>query len=254
MNLFLKGSIILSSHVLLLCSKLLSPKIQAKKNLVTLATNLQLLKKKCKNTMKESVLVVIDVEVQEEELEVEQEEVVVEDVALEEVIEEVIEEVDPKLVMYLKQKEYSRENPRIEMKTEMKTEMLQEQEEKEDHIVEQILIKMVSVKEATATKDQEVKDTTRVKNLKVNTKETMDKMKEVQAVEPEVNQEITTTIKIDQEEMELKVVTTMRVKPEEEEVVLDHKLVMTDQPEVDQEVELLEAELLEVTVLVEEEP
>jgi len=57
-------------------------------------------------------------------------------------------------------------------------------------------------------------------------------------VEPKVGQELITTIKIDQEEMELKVVTTMRVELEEETEVPDHKLLMTNQPIVELEEEI----------------
>ena len=133
--------------------------------------------------------------------------------------------------------------------------MIKELEEKEDQIVDKILTKILIVKEVTAIKDQEVKESTMtVINHQVDT---MDKMKEEQDVEPEVVQELTTTIKIDQEEEELKVVTTMKVEPEEESEVLDHKLLLTDQPEVDLVEELQEAmvlveELQEAMVLVEE--
>lgn len=57
-------------------------------------------------------------------------------------------------------------------------------------------------------------------------------------MEPKVGQELITTIKIDQEEMELKVVTTMRVELEEETEVPDHKLLMTNQPIVELEEEI----------------
>jgi hypothetical protein len=57
-------------------------------------------------------------------------------------------------------------------------------------------------------------------------------------VEPEVAQELITTIKIDQEEVELKVVTSMRVELEEVTEALDHKLLMTNQSLVEQEVEV----------------
>lgn len=202
-----------------------------------------MLKVKYKNTMKENVLVVKDVVVQEEEPEVDKEEVVVEVVAIEEVI--IVAEVKP--MMYLEIKKNLMGYPKLEMKTEV----VKEVEEIEVNIVEEMPIKMLSVKkEATRIKDQEVKETMMVKNLKEHTEETMVKMKEAQDVEPEVNQEITTPVLvIDQEEVELKVVTTMMEELEEETEVLDHKLLMTDQPEVDQEVELQEA-----MVLVEEEP
>jgi hypothetical protein len=59
-------------------------------------------------------------------------------------------------------------------------------------------------------------------------------------VDPEVAKEVITTIKIDQEEVELKAVTSMRVELEEETEVLDHKLLVTNQSLVEQEVELWE--------------
>lgn len=140
----------------------------------------------------------------------------------------------------------------------MKVETIKELEEKEDQIVDKMLSKILIVKEVTAIKDQEAKDSTMIMiNHQVDT---MDKMKEEQDVEPEVVQELTTTIKIDQEEEELKVVITMKMELEleEEPEVLDPKLLLTDHPEVDKEEELQEAmvlaeELLEVMVLVEEE-
>ena len=180
--------------------------------------------------------------VQEEEPEVDKEEVVVEVVAIEEVI--VVAEAKPMIYLEIKKKLMG--YPKLEMKAEV----VKEVEEIEVNIVEEMPNKMLSVKkEATTIKDQEVQETMMVKNLKVHTEETMVKMKEVQDVEPEVNQEITTTVMvIDQEEVELKVVTTMMEELEEETEVLDHKLLLTDQPEVDQEVELQEA-----MVLVEEE-
>ena len=180
--------------------------------------------------------------VQEEEPEVDKEEVVVEVVAIEEVI--VVAEAKPMIYLEIKKKLMG--YPKLEMKAEV----VKEVEEIEVNIVEEMPNKMLSVKkEATTIKDQEVQETMMVKNLKVHTEETMVKMKEVQDVEPEVNQEITTTVLvIDQEEVELKVVTTMMEELEEETEVLDHKLLLTDQPEVDQEVELQEA-----MVLVEEE-
>lgn len=180
--------------------------------------------------------------VQEEVPEVDKEEVVVEVVAIEEVI--VVAEAKP--MIYLEIKKNLMGYPKLEMKTEV----VKEVEEIEVNIVEEMPNKMLSVKkEATTIKDQEVQETMMVKNLKVHTEETMVKMKEVQDVEPEVNQEITTTmLVIDQEEVELKVVTTMMEELEEETEVIDHKLLLTDQPEVDQEVELQEA-----MVLVEEE-
>ena len=181
--------------------------------------------------------------VQEEVPEVDKEEVVVEVVAIEEVI--VVAEAKP--MIYLEIKKNLMGYPKLEMKAEV----VKEVEEIEVNIVEEMPNKMLSVKkEATTIKDQEVQETMMVKNLKVHTEETMVKMKEVQDVEPEVNQEITTTmLVIDQEEVELKVVTTMMEELEEETEVIDHKLLLTDQPEVDQEVELQEA-----MVLVEEEP
>ena len=180
--------------------------------------------------------------VQEEEPEVDKEEVVVEVVAIEEVI--VVAEAKPMIYLEIKKKLMG--YPKLEMKAEV----VKEVEEIEVNIVEEMPNKMLSVKkEATTIKDQEVQETMMVKNLKVHTEETMVKMKEVQDVEPEVNQEITTTVLvIDQEEVELKVVTTMMEELEEETEVLDHKLLLTDHPEVDQEVELQEA-----MVLVEEE-
>ena len=57
-------------------------------------------------------------------------------------------------------------------------------------------------------------------------------------MEPEVGQELITTIKIDQEEMELKAVTSMRVELEEETEVPDHKLLMKNLPIVELEVEV----------------
>ena len=85
----------------------------------------------------------------------------------------------------------------------------------------------------------------------VITKETENKMKEVTIAELEVAKEITTTTlkEIDQEEAELKADTTMKVEPQEQTEILDHKLLMTNQPEVDQE-----AELPKAISLTEEEP
>lgn len=57
-------------------------------------------------------------------------------------------------------------------------------------------------------------------------------------MEPEVGQELITTIKIDQEEVELKAVTSMRVELEEETEVPDHKLLMKNQPIVELEEEV----------------
>ncbi len=55
------------------------------------------------------------------------------------------------------------------------------------------MIKMLIVKEATAIKDQEVKDIKKERNNMGVTKETENKMMEVPIVEPEVAKEITTT-------------------------------------------------------------
>ena len=242
-------------------------------NLVTLVTRLLLMRVRFKSTMKESVLVGRDVEAQEEEPEVEREGVAAEDVARGEGIEVV--EVAP--LMELSQKRKSRREPKIEMKVELeekedltveeKQDLTAEEnqnltveekqdltvEENQDLTVEEMMIKMLNVKEATALKDQEVNETMTVINLmvinhQVDIKVTTDK-KEVLDVELEVAKDYTTTIKIDQEEEELKAITTMRVELEEEPEVQDHKLLLTDQPEVDQEVELQEA-----MVLVVEEP
>ena len=204
------------------------------------------MKAKFKNTMKERELEERDVEVEEEEVKTEG--VVVEDVDREEVIEVV--EVVP--LMEQNQKENLREEPNIEMMAEMKEEMIRDLEVKEDRIlVEEMAIRMLIVKEATAIKDQEVKDIHKERNHMVITKETENKMKEVTIADLEVAKEITTTTlkEIDQEEAELKADTTMKVEPQEQTEILDHKLLMTNKPEVDQE-----AELPEAISLTEEEP
>jgi hypothetical protein len=204
------------------------------------------MKAKFKNTMKERELEERDVEVEEEEVKTEG--VVVEDVDREEVIEVV--EVVP--LMEQNQKENLREEPNIEMMAEMKEEMIRDLEVKEDRIlVEEMAIRMLIVKEATAIKDQEVKDIHKERNHMVITKETENKMKEVTIADLEVAKEITTTTlkEIDQEEAELKADTTMKVELKEETEILDHKLLMTNQTEVYQE-----AELPEAISLTEEEP
>ena len=204
------------------------------------------MKAKFKNTMKERELEERDVEVEEEEVKTEG--VVVEDVDREEVIEVV--EVVP--LMEQNQKENLREEPNIEMMAEMKEEMIRDLEVKEDRIlVEEMAIRMLIVKEATAIKDQEVKDIHKDRNHMVITKETENKMKEVTIADLEVAKEITTTTlkEIDQEEAELKADTTMKVELKEETEILDHKLLMTNQTEVYQE-----AELPEAISLTEEEP
>ena len=176
------------------------------------------MKAKFKNTMKERELEERDVEVEEEEVKTEG--VVVEDVDREEVIEVV--EVVP--LMEQNQKENLREEPNIEMMAEMKEEMIRDLEVKEDRIlVEEMAIRMLIVKEATAIKDQEVKDINKETNHMVITKETENKMKEVTIADLEVAKEITiTTLKeIDQEETELKADTTTKVEPEEETEILD---------------------------------
>jgi hypothetical protein len=204
------------------------------------------MKARFKNTMKERELEERDVEVEEEEVKTEG--VVVEDVDREEVIEVV--EVVP--LMEQNQKENLREEPNIEMMAEMKEEMIRDLEVKEDRIlVEEMAIRMLIVKEATAIKDQEVKDIHKERNHMVITKETENKMKEVTIADLEVAKEITTTTlkEIDQEEAELKADTTMKVELKEETEILDHKLLMTNQTEVYQE-----AELPEAISLTEEEP
>lgn len=204
------------------------------------------MKAKFKNTMKERELEERDVEVEEEEVKTEG--VVVEDVDREEVIEVV--EVVP--LMEQNQKENLREEPNIEMMAEMKEEMIRDLEVKEDRIlVEEMAIRMLIVKEATAIKDQEVKDIHKERNHMVITKETENKMKEVTIADLEVAKEITTTTlkEIDQEEAELKADTTMKVELKEETEILDHKLLMTNQTEVYQE-----AELPKAISLTEEEP
>jgi len=257
-------------------------------NLVTLVIRLLLMRVRFKSTMKESVLVVRDVEAQEEEPEVELEGVAAEDVVRGEGIEVV--EVVP--LMELSQRGKLRREPKIEMKEDLTVEENQDLtveenqdltveenqnltvgenqdltveenqdltveenqdltvEENQDLIVEEMMIKMPNVKKTTALKDQEVKETiTAIKLMvidhQVDIKVTTDK-KEVLDVELEVAKDHTTTIKIDQEEEELKVITTMRVELEEETEILDHKLLLTDQPEADQEVELQEAMILVV--------
>ena len=186
-------------------------------------------------------------------MEVEEEEVKTEGVVVEDVDrEEVIEVVEVVPLMEQNQKENLREEPNIEMMAEMKEEMIRDLEVKEDRIlVEEMAIRMLIVKEATAIKDQEVKDINKEINHMVITKETENKMKEVTIADLEVAKEITTTTlkEIDQEEAELKADTTMKVEPQEQTEILDHKLLMTNQPEVDQE-----AELPEAISLTEEEP
>ena len=134
----------------------------------------------------------------------------------------------------------------------MKKEIIRDLEVKEDKmLVEEMAIRMLVVKKATAIKNQEVKDIKKARNHMVVTKETENKMKEVPIVEPEVAKEITTTTikEIDQEEAELKADTTMKVELKEETEILDHKLLMTNQTEVYQE-----AELPKAISLTEEEP
>ena len=186
-------------------------------------------------------------------MEVEEEEVKTEGVVVEDVDrEEVIEVVEVVPLMEQNQKENLREEPNIEMMAEMKEEMIRDLEVKEDRIlVEEMAIRMLIVKEATAIKDQEVKDINKERNHMVITKETENKMKEVTIADLEVAKEITTTTlkEIDQEEAELKADTTMKVELKEETEILDHKLLMTNQTEVYQE-----AELPEAISLTEEEP
>ena len=193
----------------------------------------------------------------EEVVEVEEEEVKTEGVVVEDVDrEEVIEVVEVVPLMEQNQKENLREEPNIEMMAEMKEEMIRDLEVKEDRIlVEEMAIRMLIVKEATAIKDQEVKDIHKERNHMVITKETENKMKEVTIADLEVAKEITTTTlkEIDQEETELKADTTTKVEPEEETEILDHKLLMTNKPEVVQEVDQ-EVELQKAISLTEEEP
>jgi hypothetical protein len=201
------------------------------------------MKAKSKSTMKENVVLVKDVEAEEAEEveeveEVDQEEVVVEDV----VKIMIIDKAEVKHKMFLEPKDNLKVKPLITMKVGVHKEV----EEIEDHIVEQMVIKKEMFKVATKAKEEvveeasivkiEAQEITITKDHKMHTKDTVDKMKEVSKVEPEVVQEIKTTIKIDQEEVELKVVTLMRVEPEEETEVLDHKILMKDQPTVEQEV------------------
>lgn len=133
----------------------------------------------------------------------------------------------------------------------MKEETIQDPDKKEDHIVEQMVSKMMIVKVVTKLKEEEVEITIlmikEVKNtitMKEHQVDTKDKMKEVLKVDPEVAKEIT-TIKIDQEEVELKAVTSMRVELEEETELLDHKMLMTNQQLVEQEEEPKEEALVE---------
>lgn len=191
------------------------------------------MKAKSKNTMKENV-VVTDVEVLEEVAEVEQEEVVVEDV-----VDVAKEEVLEAKLKSLEQKQHLRE------------ETIQDLDKKEDHIVEQMVSKMMIVKVVTKLKEEEVEITIlmikEVKNtitMKEHQVDTKNKMKEVLKVDPEVAKEIT-SIKIDKKEVELKAVTQMRVELEEETEVLANKMLMTNQHLVEQEEEPKEEALVE---------
>jgi len=71
-------------------------------------------------------------------------------------------------------------------------------------------------------------------------------------VEPEVGQELITTIKIDQEEIELKAVTSLMVELEEETKVPDHKLLMKNQPiveleeKVQEEIQVVEQDMSQI--------
>jgi len=136
------------------------------------------MKAKSKNTMKESV-VVKDVEVQEE-AEVELEGVVVEDV--EDVAKEEVLEVKLKNLKQM-------EKLSLETKITMKGEIIKETEEMEDHIVEEMLIKKEIVKVVTNIQKEEVQgdikmikevqETLLMTDHQVDTRETIDKMKEV---------------------------------------------------------------------------
>lgn len=136
------------------------------------------MKAKSKNTMKESV-VVKDVEVQEE-AEVELEGVVVEDV--EDVAKEEVLEVKLKNLKQM-------EKLSLETKITMKAEIIKETEEMEDHIVEEMLIKKEIVKVVTNIQKEEVQgdikmikevqETLLMRDHQVDTRETIDKMKEV---------------------------------------------------------------------------
>jgi len=136
------------------------------------------MKAKSKNTMKESV-VVKDVEVQEE-AEVELEGVVVEDV--EDVAKEEVLEVKLKNLKQM-------EKLSLETKITMKGEIIKETEEMEDHIVEEMLIKKEIVKVVTNIQKEEVQgdikmikevqETLLMRDHQVDTRETIDKMKEV---------------------------------------------------------------------------
>lgn len=136
------------------------------------------MKAKSKNTMKESV-VVKDVEVQEE-AEVELEGVVVEDV--EDVAKEEVLEVKLKNLKQM-------EKLSLETKITMKAEIIKETEEMEDHIVEEMLIKKEIVKVVTNIQKEEVQgdikmikevqETLLMTDHQVDTRETIDKMKEV---------------------------------------------------------------------------
>jgi len=136
------------------------------------------MKAKSKNTMKESV-VVKDVEVQEE-AEVELEGVVVEDV--EDVAKEEVLEVKLKNLKQM-------EKLSLETKITMKGEIIKETEEMEDHIVEEMLIKKEIVKVVTNIQkeevqgdikmNKEVQETLLMRDHQVDTRETIDKMKEV---------------------------------------------------------------------------
>jgi len=136
------------------------------------------MKAKSKNTMKESV-VVKDVEVQEE-AEVELEGVVVEDV--EDVAKEEVLEVKLKNLKQM-------EKLSLETKITMKAEIIKETEEMVDHIVEEMLIKKEIVKVVTNIQkeevqgdikmNKEVQETLLMTDHQVDTRETIDKMKEV---------------------------------------------------------------------------